>query len=382
VAPQSLSFFLMLIALLALPPCRGVLAADPVAWKTGAAFQRQLEEQFAIDWDERALSAGLDRLCEVSGVAIFLDRRIDPGQSITLTVKDQPLSSLLKQVAEAAGGGVAFVGSVVYIGPPTAASQFGTLAAIRRQQAAQLPPDARQRVLKQKAWQWQELAGPRELLTELTAEAEVRVENAERVPHDLWPAVSLPPLAWTDRMTLLLVGFGLTFELQDGGSVARLTPLPTSIALERTYTPRGNPAELAKQLQTLLPDVKIRTTNDGKLTVVGSAEDHDHIERMLTGQGSRSSQGPSQAARGKAAKGRQNVYSLKVENEPAGRVVRKVAESLGKELRYDDNLLNKLREPISLQIENASLEYLLESTLKPLGLTYRLTDKALEIVEK
>jgi hypothetical protein len=162
-----------------------------------------------------------------------------------------------------------------------------------------------------------------------------------------------------------------------------LTPLPTSIALEKTYAPSGNTEDLAKRLKTLLPDAKIRVVGGDKLTVVGSAEDHDRIERILTGQGSRGSQTPSsQASSGKTAKGRQNVYSLKVENEPAGRVVRKVAESLGKELRYDGSLLDKLREPVSLQLENASLDYLLESTLKPLGLTYRVTDDALEIVAK
>jgi hypothetical protein len=368
---------LAFLALVAQSSPRALPAAEPVAWKTGAAFQRQLQVEFAIDWDERALAAGLGRLSRVSGVAVFLDRRIDPGQLITLTAKDQPLSSLLKHVAEAAGGGVAVIGPVVYIGPPTVASQLATLAAIRRQEAAQLPPDARQRLLHEHAWQWDELAQPGELLAELGRDAQVRIENAEAAPHDLWPAASLPPLAWIDRMTLLLAGFGLTFELEDHGAAVRLTPLPTSAALEKTYTPSGNPADLAKRLQTLLPDARIRVAG-GKLTVVGSAEDHDRIERMLTGQSSRG----SQASSGKAAKGGQPVYSLNVENEPAGRVVRKLAESLNKELRYDHSLLDKLRQPVTLHLDKVSLDYLLESTLKPLGLTYRQTDDALEIAEK
>jgi hypothetical protein len=201
------------------------------------------------------------------------------------------------------------------------------------------------------------------------------------MPHDLWPAGRLPPLAWADRLTLLLAGVGLTFELQDSGAAVRLTPLPTSIALERTYTPSGNAAELAKRLGTLLPEAKIRVAS-GKLTVVGSVDDHDRIERILTGESSRGREATSKAVSGKGAKGRQNVYSLKVANEPAGRVVRKVAESLGKELRYDSSVLEKLREPVSLELENASLDYLLESTLTPLGLTYRMTDKALQVAEK
>ena len=68
--------------------------------------------------------------------------------------------------------------------------------------------------------------------------------------------------------------------------------------------------------------------------------------------------------------------------QPAGAVVRKVAGDLGKELKYDAAVMNRLKAPVKLELDNVTLDYLLEKTLKPLGLTYRVSDQALEIVEQ
>ena len=71
-----------------------------------------------------------------------------------------------------------------------------------------------------------------------------------------------------------------------------------------------------------------------------------------------------------------------LENEPAGNVVRKVAESLGKELKYEPAVLEKLRQQVTFNVEKATLDYLMEQTLRPLGLTYRITDAGLEVIER
>jgi hypothetical protein len=305
-------------------------AQEPAKWKTGPAFRQQLDEPVGIAWQERALRDGLDRLSQTYGVAIFLDRRIDPGRSITLTARDEPLETLLRRVATLADGGTAVIGSVVYLGPRETASQLAALAAIRRQDAARLSNDAKARLLRAEAWQWEELAQPRQLVEELARRADVSVVNPEAIPLDLWPAVRLPPLAWTDRLTLLLAGFGLTFEIDGGGTAVRLVPQPAAVALAQDHAPRSPSGRAAK------------------------------------------------GAKGNSEK----LYSMQVANEPAGKVVRKVSESLGKDLKYDRQILEKLKQPVTFKLENATLDYLLETTLKPLGLTHRLTDDALEIVER
>src|SRR4029079_4487868 len=110
-----------------------------------------------------------------------------------------------------------------------------------------------------------------------------RFSNLDTVPFDLWPAANLPPLPWADRAPLVLVGFGLTFELEERATTAKLVPGPSSPVIENRYTPRGGLNELATQLRRVMPDAQIRVEKD-QLIVAARQEDHDKILRLLTGQ--------------------------------------------------------------------------------------------------
>ena len=60
--------------------------------------------------------------------------------------------------------------------------------------------------------------------------------------------------------------------------------------------------------------------------------------------------------------------------------MRTVAVQLGKELKYDANVLAKLKQNVPLSVKEVTLDELLTTVLKPLGLSYKLTEEALEIV--
>ena len=178
-------------------------------------------------------------------------------------------------------------------------------------------------------------------------------------------------MPWTERMTLLLAGFGMTFEYADGGATIRLVPLPEELTIERTYTPRGDAQDAAVQLRRLATGAKIAVEGQ-RLRVVASAEDHDKIDRLLKGERVLSTQVTPGEKR----------YTVTAENQPAGAVLKTVARQLGKELKYDAAITQKLRSNVSLSVKDAPLAELLGKTLDPLGLTYKLTDESLEIVPR
>jgi hypothetical protein len=349
-----------------------VQGQQAVAWKTGIAFQREMDAQIGISKTDRPLRETLTRLSQTVGVAVFLDRRIDPAQALP-AIPTQPLKLVFSQIASNAKGGMTTLGQVVYIGPPETVNGLATLAALRRQDAAKVPNTAKSRLLRIQAWRWDELTTPRELLSDLARQADVTIENLDAVPHDLWPAISLPPLAWVDRMTLLLAGFGMTFEISGEGSSVRLVAAPATVVLEKTYTPRGTAASVAPQLRRIVPDATIRI-EQGKLVVAASIEDHDKIEQLLSGQSVRT----KKVAKDSGAK----TYSLDLRDKPvaAGDVLQTVADNLGKKLKCDPANLPKLREKVQFQVTNVSIDELLTTTLKPLGLTFRITDDAVEVL--
>jgi len=341
-------------------------------WKTGAAFTQQLKDSVNVDWHDRPLREGLRRLSQTYGVAVFLDRRIDPDRQITASIHDQPLEQFLRTIARSGQAEISLVGPVVYCGPPDAAKELATLAALRRQDASKLNVGAKARLLKAAGWQWEELAQPRTLLQDLSKQGDVKFENPEAVPLDVWPAVSLPPLPWVDRVTLLLFGFNLTYELNSDGTTAKLIPIPKSLVLEKRYTPRGGVNELAAQLRRVMPDAQIRVEQN-QLVVAARQEDHDKIDRLLTGQ-SVSVPKPSKG-------GGEKLYTIKVPSQPAGNVIQTIANKLGKQARFSPAVAEKLRQPIDLDVKDATLDGLLEKTLKPLGLTFRLSEDVLEVIE-
>jgi hypothetical protein len=74
------------------------------------------------------------------------------------------------------------------------------------------------------------------------------------------------------------------------------------------------------------------------------------------------------------------VFSMIVQKQPAGAVVNTVAKQLDKQFKYDPSLREKLREDVSFTVKDVSLDELLTKTLRPLGLSYKMTETTLEII--
>jgi hypothetical protein len=345
---------------------------EPVQWKIGSSFSQQLQEPVNFEWRDRVLREGLTRLSQAYGLATFLDRRIDPDQLITVSVQAQRLDQALRTVAHEAKSEMTVLGSVVYLGPTAAAQDLTTLAALRKQDIGKQNADVKSRLLRSAAMHWSELSQPQQVLKELAGQAGLRFTNLNVVSLDLWPAVSLPPLPWTDRVTLVLAGFGLTFELDERATSARLIPAPNSPLIENHYAPRGGWNELATQLRRVMPDAQIRVERD-QLVVAARQEDHDKIQRLLTGQSIKTNR-PAKSAGEK-------LYSLKVPSQPAGNVVATIAKNIGKQPRFSSAVAQKLQQNVTFEVNEVPLGQLLDTSLKPLGLTYRLSEDVLEIVE-
>ena len=343
-------------------------AQEPIAWKTGPALRKQLEASVSLAWVERPLRDGLVSLSHATGVCIVLDRRIDPNQQVDLSA-DEPLGKLVDTLATKINAKAGAVGPVIYLGPKETAGKIRALAVLRHKEATALPATLKSHLLKTEAWKWDDLAEPRTLLQSLAAKAGVTIANVELVPHDLWPAGNLPAMTWVDRLTLLLAGFGLTYEFADGGTNIRLTPIPDEVLVEKIYTPRGEPGPVVTQLRRIVPDAKIRVEGR-KLLITAAEDDHDKIQRLLGGETVRTTN----------TKPGEKRYSMTVENQAAGAVVKTVANQLGKEMKYDPQLVQKLQTKVSFVVMDVTLDELLNKALAPLELRYKINDSAVEII--
>jgi hypothetical protein len=310
----------------------------------------------------------LTTLAGTQGIAIMLDRRIDPASGIELSLHEVTVAEVIAQLAAQCDAAPRVLEAVVYIGPRAATAGLTTVAAERRRAAQQLPPALVARLTAARPWSWEELAEPRGLLEELGREAEVTFDDAARVPHDLWPAADLPPLAWTDRLTLVLAGFNLTFELDALGQRVRLVPMPVLTPVSGDYPVRLPPSERAV-LARLFPQAVFDDAT-GRVTLQDVPEEHERLQRWLE-------RVATQRPRPRGAS--RTVMTLRVVQQPVEAILQAVAQRLGVAFEFEGELGERLRRRVSIDVRDATLDELLTAALEPAGLTFRRRDDVIVI---
>jgi len=348
----------------------GLRSQEQKTWLTGAALGKQLDQPVGLSWSGLPLRQAMERFAASQRVAILIDRRVDPGQLVELSLQNVPLSQALLQIAASKDLGFSQFGPVAYFGPPQAAARLRTLAALRKQDAAAAPKDVRNRLLAVRAWRWDDLAEPRALLADLTTEASIKIEGADKVPHDLWAAADLPPMTLVDRLTLLLLQFNLTFEIDAGSNVVRLVPVSDDPVIERSYA-AGVPSQLASQVRRNFPKVDV-SISGGKLIVRARLEDHELIAAALRGQ---------RPTRTKVTKGEQR-YTVAF-HAKLGDILKKL-ETTGLTFEIDAEQLEQaglsLETIVMVSAKDATLDELLEQVLKPAELAFERQDQTIKIM--
>jgi type II secretory pathway component GspD/PulD (secretin) len=273
---------------------------------------------YSIEWDQVPLGEALDRLRKVSDADVFVDRRVDPNQRLSLSVANASVEEIVARLAATCDLGECRLGELHYIGPTPVATRLVSLAAERRRAIAALPAESRKALLARRRIVWPRLTEPRELVVRLAADHDWRVVGGERIAYDLWAAGSLPQMTLVDQLTVLLAGFDLTFRVLPDQSAIEIVPVDwTSIAQSR----------------------------------VASKEK------------------PRSAAQARAGK---QVFTLRVENQPVGKVLEQLGQRLGWKLAVDEAAIRAagrtLDARVSLSVDNADENQLLEALLAPAGL--------------
>jgi len=358
---------------------RPAWADHPSQWLYGTALQKRLREPIGptgsskSGWPLREKLAGLAR---ANQVAILLDRRVDPGQKLAQSIDgDQPLRDAFFQIAQDRALGVCLLGPVMYFGPMRPVSRMRTVAEMRREEVAKLSPAARSRFSDRRPVKWDDLATPRELLQQAADSSGVKIAGVDRVPHDLWAAADLPPLDLIERLTLIAGQFDLTFQLSPDGGTVTLVPIPEEVAVVRSYPGGSDPEALARKWAELAPDCQIKVV-EGRVFVKGLLEDH---ERISSPPGRPTGSKPSEPT----PIDKIRIDHMPVKNVPLGKVLKFLAGKLSLDVQIDDSAVRRagisMKQLISFDVKNATVDELLAAVLEPVGLTFRRQGRVVQI---
>ncbi len=359
-------------------PSAEVHPLDP-QWATGAALAQRLTEPVGITLGGSPLREGLYRFSRTQGVAVLLDRRVDPGQELDVTLNQVPLGKALRAIAEKGGMGVTQLGPLFYFGPESAAAKLRTLAAMTREPLQGIPRDAALRLARERSWRWNDLATPRDLLRSLAEEGRFELEGLELVPYDLWAGADLPPLGLLDRLTVVAIQFDLTLSISSDGGTIRLVPLPAELGVVRRYPGGARPEEAAARMAELAPGAQVRISGD-EILVKATVEEHARLAPSRLA--SRAKEGKPDA--GDA--GLTRIERMAVENIPVEAVLKHIASQLDLDLQIDHAALREagvsLAARISIHAEGISLDELLGQIADSAGVEVRRDGRIVEVRPK
>lgn len=355
-----------IICLILLTHCLGIASEPVIPWRTDAELEKFLDTDAGITWSETPLRQGLQHLMQSQKICIFLDRRIDPGQNTGISVQNVSWHEIFRHIALQVGADTCRLDSIVYLGPPTAIQKLPTLAAVKRQQARQLDPSVTRHLFRSTRWQWPERTTPRELLERAAKAANFSVNNLDIMPHDLWPAVELPPTNIVDFLTLVTAGFNLSFEFVAEGNLIHLVPVPAQIYLSETYPAVKNSERQVLRFRQIAPTATFEIHAD-RIIVVGSWQDHQQIRRLFAGRTKRT-----------ATAHLEKRYDLHVE-APGEQLLMTVATQLGLKLELDTLAQERLESRIRIDVTQGTVNQLLDAILSPLNIEFKIVDEILYV---
>ena len=198
-----------------------------------ANLDKKLQRQVTVTWQNQQLAAAVDRLASTGQLTVWLDRRVDKQKLVNLQLTQVSLLQALRQLAEQHALQVATVEEVLYVGPKQSTLELPVLIKHARSQVRRVPKSRRQRWLKKEAVQWQQLSEPRALVGDWLQSANIKLDGAEQIPHDLYSGRTLPPLALVDRLVLLLAEFDLTCQIARDGKSCRVVPIQRPLKVDR-----------------------------------------------------------------------------------------------------------------------------------------------------
>jgi hypothetical protein len=268
---RVVAMFVIVLALVLVLLGGGELAAAPPSLPAVRA---------TVTWREVPLGLAVERIAQQAQRPLIVDRRVDRSAPLNFTAKEEPLDLLLAKVLAPLELGYGEVDGLLYVGPEATAWELRTLWEQSQQRAAKAPAALRTVLVARTTLNWPRLTEPRKLIVELCEERRVELKNSDSLPHDLWPAGSLPAISFAKQLTLLLAGFELDWQVADSGQAIEIVPLVHPTQFERAYARERIDAAAARRLAAKQPEAKVRL-NRQEVLVTGSRALHQQLNETL-----------------------------------------------------------------------------------------------------
>jgi len=372
-----------------LTPSTPILSETTPNFLTGRAFEDALAKTMSLAWQGQNLRDGLRQLSETRSVSILLDRRIDPGQQLTLQIQNVSLRALLNLIATEVRADVSVLGNVVYVGPEEVASRLRTVEEIVTSQlvssrattiSLDSAPATRRsfELLERKTFAWPDLTTPQELLDEVGRRYTLKIDAADRVPHDLWGQAVIPSGTSSQLLLTVLAQFNLSFKWTESRDGIRIVDMPIDPRIERQFTlKRDTEQKVLAELDRRLPNLE-RQIVGRKISVVGTVEQIESVEALIFPERRQSNPRPNQRKVG----GGVTIFTFRA-TAPLDAFMKTLEAQAGFTFKYDPETFKeagiRLDQQILLEAKELTAQEVFEKMFPPHNIDYKVDDKTVHL---
>jgi hypothetical protein len=355
----------------------------PARYRTQARFAAALERPIAGNWKGVSLRSILRRLSREREVAILLDRRVDPDQTIDIDTGERSFRSAIDEIALTAHSAASRAGNCLVVAPLAAAGRLRTIIALRERELATRQTEYSARAARLRSdratIRWEDLDRPADILKTIGRQFGLTVSGIEMVPHDLWAGATAPEMTAAEALSLVLNQFDLTFEWTDRGAGVQLVALPSTMTIERSYSLRGKSAgEVLHTIRSKIEglDVDVR---GGVLVVKGTVEQHESVAALM-GLAKPTGRTPTKRASSPLEK---QSFTLQAHGVSLRDLFRELQKQ-GLTIEYDADRLEKagidLSQKVSVDLPQLPAPRFFGTLLEPYGLTFHF-DRTSVVIE-
>lgn len=340
-------------------------------WLSGKKLEQAASRSpIFVNWQQVPLHSQLHALSRNLHIAILLDRRVDPSQLVDRQDRDLTFEQFLWSLGEKQNLGVCQVTDLYYLGPEeTALALPVEVQALTVLLAESNLPEKFKQGLKEKIkCNLTQPFEPANWLAQDAARAELPLLNLEEFPMDWWAPIDWPAMPRYQAYALLAAGFGLSLKVEEAG--LRFVKLQLPPELTRDYTLESSQKISLAELRKQHPKLKLEILKD-ELNASGPSAAFASLERQL-GTQSRSSRTGAGDRR----------FTLTKTKAPRGSILATIAQQLGLKLKFPDDARTALNERIEIDVQQVTLQELMEKVLAGTELNFEIEDGEFRIARK
>ncbi len=358
----TVASFCLLLALLGTAVADEPIEFNLLRLQSSQKATQSLRSPARFLWNEQALRDAVAGVGKAYSLTIWIDRRIDPTQSISYSPQAgiagselwprDSLGARLEQALRSHGVHTGLAENVLVVGHHE--------DVVRMQAAAVRLHDAIHRLNPQLAsearpLQWQELTTPQQLIDQLAKQWGVTIQGD--LPHDLMHAGKFQE-ATTLATQLALVCGGFSLEVVTNGPRSfALQPIQDEPVWTAVYPRNQLLFNELSAVRKRFPEGNVRTRND-LYTVQGDTNFHLAVQA-------------SQPAVRTGKVSERATWSFQIANAPVEAIMNNLASGIDLEIIWDPSCTDEQkRQLINLQVDEAALDELLKKVCDAAGLTF------------